>query len=137
MMYRGLGVSTKLAGFLFGVEMLVRVVVSVAALIKSGGHLSAVPFEPSHLTNGFSGLAAGFPLAVYLFIGWENSAALAEETNNPRRNVPRAVYMSVALMSVGYLLFAYATTSGFANNGTALGSSAIPFITVSHKDAAT
>ena len=42
-----------------------------------------MPFEPSHLTNGFTGLAAGFPLAVYLFIGWENSAALAEETGQP------------------------------------------------------
>ncbi len=35
--------------------------------------------------------APGFPLAVYLFIGSENSAALAEETGAPRRDVPRAV----------------------------------------------
>ena len=61
MMIRGVAVSTKLAGLFFGFEMLVLIVVSVAALIKHGGHLSGVPFEPSHLTNGFSGLAAGFP----------------------------------------------------------------------------
>jgi amino acid transporter len=64
MMLRGVGVSTKLAGFFFGFEMLVLVVVSVVLLIKNGGHLSLVPFEPKHITNGFSGLAAGFPLAV-------------------------------------------------------------------------
>jgi amino acid transporter len=132
MMYRGVAVSTKLAGLFFGFEMLVLVVVSIAAIIKHGGHLSAVPFEPSHITNGFSGLAAGFPLAVYLFIGWENSAALAEETANPRRNVPRAVYMSVALMLVGYVLFAYATATGFKYDVTALNGAAIPFINVSH-----
>jgi amino acid transporter len=132
MMVRGVAVSTKLAGFFFGFEMLVLVVVSVAALIKNGGHLSAVPFEPSHITNGFSGLAAGFPLAVYLFIGWENSAALAEETDNPRRNVPRAVYLSIALMLVGYVLYAYATATGFKYNVTALNSAIIPFINVSH-----
>ena len=132
MMYRGVAVSTKLAGLFFGFELLVLVVVSVAALIKNGGHLSAVPFEPSHITNGFSGLAAGFPLAIYLFIGWENSAALAEETNNPRRNVPRAVYMSVALMSVGYILYAYATATGFLYSVAGLNSAAIPFITVAH-----
>jgi amino acid transporter len=136
MMIRGVAVSTKLAGLFFGFEMLVLIVVSVAALIKNGGHLSAVPFEPSHITNGFSGLAAGFPLAVYLFIGWENSAALAEETGNPRRNVPRAVYMSVALMSVGYVLYAYATATGFKYSATALGAAAIPFINVSHDIAA-
>jgi amino acid transporter len=132
MMFRGVAVSTKLAGLFFGFEMLVLIVVSVAALIKNGGHLSAVPFEPSHITNGFSGLAAGFPLAVYLFIGWENSAALAEETSNPRRNVPRAVFLSIALMLVGYVLYAYATATGFKYNVIALGNAAIPFINVSH-----
>jgi amino acid transporter len=136
MMFRGVAVSTKLAGLFFGFEMLVLIVVSVAALIKNGGHLSAVPFEPSHITNGFSGLAAGFPLAVYLFIGWENSAALAEETSNPRRNVPRAVFLSIALMLVGYVLYSYATATGFLYNVTALGSAAIPFINVSHDVAA-
>jgi amino acid transporter len=136
MMVRGVAVSTKLAGFFFGFEMLVLIVVSVAALIKNGGHLSAVPFNPSHITNGFTGLAAGFPLAIYLFIGWENSAALAEETGNPRRNVPRAVFLSVAMMAVGYVLFAYATATGFKYSATALGGSAIPFISVSHDVAA-
>src|ERR1700728_945942 len=61
MMYRGVAVSTKLAGLFFSFEMLVLVVVSVAALIKNGGHLSAGPVAPSHITNGFSGLAARLP----------------------------------------------------------------------------
>jgi amino acid transporter len=136
MMVRGVAVSTKLAGLFFGFEMLVLIVVSVAAIIKNGGHLSGVPFDPSHITNGFSGLAAGFPLAVYLFIGWENSAALAEETGNPRRNVPRAVFLSVALMVTGYILYSYATATGFKYNVTALSSAEIPFINVSHDIAA-
>ena len=101
-------------------------------VIKHGGHLSGVPFEPSKITHGFTGLAAAFPLGIYLFIGWENSAALAEETNNPRRNVPRAVFISVALMAFTYLLVAYSTVSGFGYNENALTSAAIPFISVSH-----
>jgi amino acid transporter len=134
MMLRGVGVSTRLAGFFFGFEMLVLVVVSVVVLIKNGGHLSIAPFEPHNITSGFKGLAAGFPLAVYLFIGWENSAALAEEAGNPRRNVPRAVFLSIALMLVSYLLFAYATVTGFGYNGAKLSSPSIliPFITVAH-----
>jgi amino acid transporter len=136
MMFRGVAVSTKLAGFFFGFEMLVLVIVSVATLIQNGGHLSIAPFEPKHITNGFSGLAAGFPLAVYLFIGWENSAALAEETGNPRHNVPRAVFMSVGLMAATYLLLAYSTVSGFHYNGTALAAAPIPFISVAHAVAA-
>ena len=40
--------------------------------------------------------------------------------------------MSIAMMGVGYLLFAYATVSGFHDNGTALQGATIPFITVAH-----
>src|SRR5258707_7208592 len=105
----GVGVSTKLAGLFFAFEMVILVVVSVAILIKSGGHLSFVPFEPSHITHGFSGLAAGFPLAIYLFIGWENSAALAEETGNPPRNVSPAGYLSILVMVAGHVIFAIRT----------------------------
>jgi len=132
MMIRGVAVSTKLAGFFFGFEMVVLLIVAVATLIKNGGSLSLAPFDPHHINGGFSGLAAGFPLAIYLFIGWENSAALAEETGNPRRNVPRAVFLSVAIMAVTYLLLAYSTVSGFKDNGTALASASIPFINVAH-----
>ncbi len=136
MMFRGVAVSTKLAGFFFAFELTVLLVVSVAVLIKNGGHLNSVPFQPSHVLNGFSGLALAFPLAIYLFIGWENSAALAEETASPRRNVPRAVYMSIALMAFTYLLLSYATVSGFHYNVTALTAPLIPFIAVAHSVAA-
>jgi amino acid transporter len=136
MMFRGVAVSTRLAGLFFAFELLVLLVVSIAVLIKNGGHLSSVPFQPSHLTNHFSGLALAFPLAVYLFIGWENSAALAEETNNPRHNVPRAVFLSIALMAFTYLLLSYATVTGFHYNATALTAPLIPFIAVAHSIAA-
>jgi amino acid transporter len=132
MMVRGVSVSTRLAGLFFGFEMLVLIVVSIALIIKNGGNLSLTPFEPSHLHNGFTGLAAGFPLAVYLFIGWENSAALAEETANPRREVPRAIFLSVALMGVTYLLVSYATLSGFGYSASKTTSAEIPFITAAH-----
>jgi amino acid transporter len=136
MMFRGVAVSTRLAGFFFAFELTVLLVVSIAVLIKNGGHLSSVPFQPSHVLNGFSGLGVAFPLAVYLFIGWENSAALAEETTNPRRNVPRAVFLSIALMAFTYLLLSYATVTGFHYNVTALTAPLIPFIAVAHSVAA-
>jgi len=105
-------------------------VVSIVTIAKHGSHLSLTPFQPSRISGGFEGLAEGFPLAVYLFIGWENSAALAEETDNPRRNVGRAVFLSIGIMSVSYLLFSYATVTGFGYNVTTLGNAQIPFITV-------
>jgi amino acid transporter len=125
---RGIGISTKAAGALFGFEMLVLIGVSVMAIVVHRGHLLLTPFEPSHLAGGLKGLGLGFPLAVYMFIGWENSAGLAEETDNPRRNVPRAIFFSIATMVAGYLLFAYATVVSFGYDTKALGSSSVPFI---------
>ena len=130
MMVRGISISTRIAGIFFAFEMIILVVVSVVALFKFHGSISFRPFEPKNIQNGFSGLAAGFPLAVYLFIGWENSAALAEETDNPRKNIPRAVFLSTLIMLVSYILFAFATVVGFKNNVGNLTSAAIPFITV-------
>jgi amino acid transporter len=126
MMIRGISISTRIAGIFFAFEMVVLVVVSVVALIKFHSSITFRPFEPKNIHNGFSGLAAGFPLAVYLFIGWENSAALAEETDNPRKNIPKAVFTSTAIMLVSYVLFAFATVVGFKNNVANLSSAALP-----------
>ena len=130
LMVRGIHISTRWAGIFFAFEMVALVVVTASALVHHAGHLTLHPFDPHYLSNGFKGLGLGFPLAIYLFIGWENSAALAEETANPRRNVPRALFASVALMMVSYVLFAYATVEGFGEDVAALSASPIPFVTV-------
>jgi amino acid transporter/signal transduction histidine kinase len=132
LMVRGIHISTRLAGVFFSFEMFVLVLVSVLALIQHRGHLTLHPFEPQYLAHGFKGLALGFPLAVYMFIGWENSATLAEETDEPRRNVPRAIFTSIAIMAGGYLLFAYATVEGFRENVTALSQAPIAFMTLAN-----
>jgi len=134
MMARGIAISTKVAGFFFAFEMVVMLIVAVVSLVKYHASISWAPFNPHNITGGFSGLAAGFPLAIYLFIGWENSAALAEETDNPRKNVPKAVFTSIAIMVTSYTLFAFSTVVGFKDNVTKLSSSALPpFLQVAHQ----
>jgi amino acid transporter len=81
--------STTVAAIFFGFEAVLLIVVAIALLIQHSGSISLKPFDPGHLHRGFSGLSLGFPLAVYLFIGWENSAAMAEETREPRTACPR------------------------------------------------
>jgi amino acid transporter len=110
-------------------EMAVLILISVIALITHAGNLSLAPFNPGNITNGLAGFGLGFPAAVYLFVGWENSASLAEETNNPRRNVPRAIYTSILLMALSYILFAYSTVVAFSYNITKLSAAEVPFIT--------
>jgi amino acid transporter len=130
MMVRGISISTRIAGLFFAFEMTILVLVSIITLVKFHGYINFKPFNPHNITGGFKGLAAGFPLAIYLFIGWENSAALAEETRDPRKNVPKAVFTSIAIMLVAYLLFAFSTVVGFKDNVGTLSSAEVPFLTV-------
>lgn len=129
LMVKGVHLSTRWAGYFFLLEMAVLVLVSVIAIITHAGRLSLAPFNPANITGGLAGLGLGFPIAVYMFIGWENSAALAEETHEPRRNIPKAIYASILLMALSYLLFAYATVVAFNYNVNALSAAEVPFIT--------
>ena len=106
------------------------VLVCVVVLVDQRAHLSGVPFSWAHLTGGLTGLSAGFPLALYMFIGWENGPALAEECRNPRRTVPRALYLSVAIAGALFVFFAYATVTGFDYDVSSIGRSSVPFLTV-------
>lgn len=133
LLVRGVHLSTQFAGYFFALEMIVLVLVSVIALVTHAGHISLAPFNPGNLAGGLTGLGLGFPIAVYLFVGWENSASLAEETADPRRNVPRAIYTSILLMAISYILFMYATVVAFNNDANALAKSQVPFIDAAQK----
>jgi amino acid transporter len=133
LMVRGVHLSTRWAGYFFVLEMAVLLLISVVVLVTHAAQLSLSPFNPGNISGGLAGLGLGFPIAVYLFIGWENSASLAEETNDPRRNVPRAIYSSILLMALSYLLFMYATVVAFNYNVNALSAAQVPFITAAEK----
>jgi amino acid transporter len=120
--------STKVAAGLFLFQITLLLVVGVALMIQHSGHINGLPFDPSHLHRGFSGLSLGFPLAIYLFVGWENSAALAEEHPDPRRGVTRAVFSSIAVVGAVYVFLSYATVVGFDDNAKSLTAASVPFI---------
>jgi amino acid transporter len=130
---RGLKLSTWAVGVAMAMQVAIMVAVCAVVLVDQRGQLSAAPFSWSHLTGGLGGLAAGFPLALYMFIGWENGAALAEESRDPVRTIPRALYLSIAIASVLFVSFAYATVTGFHYDVSTIGRSSVPFLTVADR----
>jgi amino acid transporter len=127
---RGVKLSTSAVGVALVAQVAVMLAVCVAALVDRRGQLSAAPFSWAHLNGGLAGLSRGFPLALYMFIGWENGPALAEESRDPERTVPRALYISIAIAAVLFVLFAYATVTGLHDNVSSIGRSSVPFLTV-------
>ena len=125
---RGVALSTLWSGIFFYFEAGLLILGGVIMLVAHPNFLTLAPFKFSNLTGGVGGLGAGFPLAVYLFIGWENSASLAEETENPRRNIPRALMTGTLAIGIFYIFLAYTTVVGFKMDAHALGVSRLPFI---------
>jgi amino acid transporter len=130
---RGVSLSTKAVGLAVLAQVAIMIVVCVVVLVDRRSDLSGIPFSWAHLKGGLAGLSAGFPLALYMFIGWENGAALAEDCRDPKRTVPRALYISVAIGAALFVFFAYATVTGFDYNVSSVGRSSVPFLTVADR----
>ncbi len=125
---RGISLSTTWAAIFFYFELVLLLIGAVIMLVVNHKAISAAPFLISSVTGGWKGIGLGFPLAIYLFIGWENSAMLAEETTNPRRNVPRALIIGTFSIGILYMFLSFATETAFHNDLKAITNSSLPFV---------
>jgi amino acid transporter len=125
---RGASPSTAVVTAALVAQVATMLATCVVVLIRHRAHLSASPFSWSHLNGGLAGLAAGFPLALYMLIGWENGPALAEETSEPERTIPRALYLSIAFTTLLFVAFAYTTVVSFRYDTSSIGRASVPFL---------
>jgi len=88
------------------------VILALVIIAKGGadGNTLSV-FDPGQ--TSWNSTFNGILFAVTLFIGFEAGASNAEETNEPRKSIPRAVLATVAISGAFYLLVTYAATIGF------------------------
>jgi len=127
---RGVSLSTTAVALAVLAQVAIMLLVCVVILVDERSQLSGIPFSWSHLTGGLTGLSAGFPLALYMFIGWENGPALAEECRDPKRTVPRALFISVAVATFLFVFYTYSTVTAFHYDVSAIGRSSFPLLTV-------
>ncbi len=125
---RGASLSTTTVGIAMVIQVIIMIAVCIVVLVDQRAQLSASPFSWSHLNNGLAGLSAGFPLALYMLIGWENAPALADETRNPSRTIPRAIYIALVFTTALFVLFAYTTVTGFHYDTASIGRASVPFL---------
>jgi amino acid transporter len=119
--YGALVVAPVVVGLKFGVrvtvvlyvfEVLLLLALSLTILAKGGASgLSGTPF--SWPSGKSSDVLLAFSLAVLAFGGFEAAAPLAEETRDPRRNVPLAVLGAVVVSGIIYVVGSYALVTAF------------------------
>jgi amino acid transporter len=100
-------VNGKVLAVLLVTEVLVILVFSIADLGNpAGGTITFDTLSPGNLFT--SGIGAVLALAVLGFVGFESSVVFSEEARDPRRTVPTATYLSVALIAGLYALGSWA-----------------------------
>ena len=114
--YYGIRTSTRLGTILGVFEIAVFLVLAIFLVVHAGSHNTASVFTTKYTTPGFhgiSGVIAGSVFTILAFGGFEGAAPLAEETRNPRKNIPREVLLSTLLIGALYVFTTYAVDVAF------------------------
>ncbi len=91
------------------VPFAILIVVIIAKGGVNGNHFGV--FEPSHIAAGGS-IFKGLLFAILMFVGFELAAVLGEETADPKKSIPRAVYAVIFITGVFFILTQYVGTIG-------------------------
>lgn len=133
--FRGISLSGKTILVLGSIEIGLVVLLALWSLANPGnGGLSLKPYNPGNLPS-LSGFALAIVFSIQAFTGWDGAAPLAEETENPKRNIPRAVIGSIVILGVFLILVTWAVIIGWGTAiiGSLPGSAELPAIVVAKR----
>lgn len=112
-MYLGVQLSTRVQLALALVSAAALLLFFVKVIVDVGGGNSLRALNPAEAADGLPGILFGVLYGVLIFVGFETAANLAEETAEPKREIPRAVLLTVVIVSAFYLVASYAQVAGF------------------------
>jgi len=137
--YAGMSISIRAIVVVGAAEFLIVLALGISGLLSPGpGGFSLQPFSFGFNPGGIA-TTAGFALAVVLTVqgltGWEAAVPLAEETQNPRRNVPRAIMASIVIIGVMLVIVMWGQVIGWGTDDlTKLPSSSeLPALVIAHR----
>jgi amino acid transporter len=133
---RGISHSVK-AALIFLVLELGVVLALVVTVIGKGGDSgnTLAPFNPANSLSGLSGIGFGMLWGILMFVGFESAGTLGEETRNPRRSVPLALFTAVIMVGLIYVAAGYAAAIGFgAGHAGDLATDTSPWTTLSNSN---
>jgi amino acid transporter len=137
--YVGITISVRTIVVVGALEFLIVLALGLWGLFDPGpGGFTFSVFSPSY-DPGNMVVGSGFSLAVVFTVqgltGWEAAVPLAEETENPRRNVPIATMASIAIIGAMLVLVFWGQVVGWGtDNLTKLPTSPeIPALTIAHR----
>jgi amino acid transporter len=98
------------------------------------GRVSLGPLNPANF--GLAGnLFLGVVFSIFAFIGWESTGPLAEESRNPKRNVPIGLVGSVVILTIYFVFvtWGYLVGIGVSKVGSIPTATAFPVATMAQR----
>jgi amino acid transporter len=119
--YFDIRVSARLLGIALIGEVVVLTIMDVAIFGQGGNNISLAAINPVNAFKGFPGggdLAAGGAgvgifFAFWSWVGFEMAPNYAEESKDPKRIVPRSLFISVIGLGIFYVITSWAAISGY------------------------
>ena len=117
--------------------LILMVVIVVKLISGSAPNHQTITIDAFKIPPGtsFSAIASAAVFGFLSFGGFEGAASLGEETDNPRREIPRAIRNAVIASGIFYILCILVQTWGFgatASGAKAFASSAAPLGDLAH-----
>jgi amino acid transporter len=108
----GVQISVKAQLTLIVVSVVPFLILFVKVLFDGGPSGNSLQgFNPGHVAAGGS-VFKGILFAILMFVGFELSAALGEETKDPKKSIPRAVLATIGIVAVFYVITQYTFNIG-------------------------
>lgn len=113
----------KISAQILGVALLLElaiIIIFTLGVFGQGGN-DGVSIDPILPNNAFAGVAAGLGIfiAFWSWVGFEAAPNYAEESKNPLRTIPIAVYVSCIFVGVLYTLASWASVSAYGTGNQA------------------
>lgn len=102
----GIVQSVTFAGMMTIIEVGGLVLISVLGALAGPGLIKRLPeaLPPLSAADAWRGIFATGLLAVFAFIGFEGIVNIAEEVKAPERTLPRAIFLTLALSALLYVV---------------------------------
>jgi len=130
--YFDIRLTARILGVLLVGEILFLLIFDVFMFARGITTSTAMTLDAINPVKAFQGfpvtgsLAAGIPaiglfFAFWSWVGFEMAPNYGEESRDPKRIVPRAMYISVVGLGIFYIITSWAPFAGYANLGAAIG----------------
>lgn len=121
-----ISISARVLGIALISEAGILLILAMAVLVLGGPEgIDLHSFEPSSIFAG-GGTGAMFAIVFGAFLGFESTAIYTEEARDPRKTVPRAIYLAIGFLGLFYTFVSWTVYLAYGRSGIVLAATADP-----------